>query len=75
MATSFAGYKFLITYGQIFSVVKLIMYYYGVIICPQDYLTLDVLIVVWLTVALSSSKPKSELSERGPSHTDAVDTR
>ena len=66
LATSFAGYKFLITYGQIFSIVKLINYYYGVIMCPQDYLTMDVVIVVWLTIAMSKSKPRAELSSYRP---------
>ena len=31
LCTSFASYKFLIMYGQLFSVLKLICFYYGVI--------------------------------------------
>lgn len=31
--TSIASYKFLITYGLLFSVLKLACYYYGVIMC------------------------------------------
>lgn len=34
LATSFASYKFLIIYGQLFSVLKLICFFFGVIMCP-----------------------------------------
>ena len=40
------GYKFLITYGQIFPVVKLCCFYYGSIMPEMDYIMIDVLIVM-----------------------------
>ena len=42
LATSFASYKFLITYGQLFSCLKLVCFWYGVIMCMMDYVTVDV---------------------------------
>lgn len=41
LATSFAGYKFLITYGQIFPVVKLCCFYFGSIMPEMDYIMID----------------------------------
>eukprot|EP00121_Abeoforma_whisleri_P003250 Awhi_evm2s2916 len=60
--TSFAVYKFLIYYGQIFTMVKLICFYYGVIMCQMDYLFIDAAAVITLgyTMTLSSTNSKLE---------------
>lgn len=66
LATSFAGYKFLITYGQIFPVVKLWCFYYGVIMPMADYLMVDVVIVTTISWALTRAEPLDQLGKYRP---------
>jgi magnesium-transporting ATPase (P-type) len=53
LATSFAGYKFLITYGQLFSVLKVIGFSYGIIMCMVDYIMIDGIGVLGLSFAIT----------------------
>lgn len=66
LATSFAGYKFLITYGQLFSVVKLICLARGVIMCNMDYIFVDAIIIMSLTYTMTLALPLKELSPHRP---------
>ena len=58
LATSFASYKFLIIYGQMFSVVKLASYYFGVLMSPVAYITIDGVAVVALSYFMTLSEPR-----------------
>ena len=49
LATSFASYKFLVTYGQLFSVLKLVCFWYGVIMSMMCYVFIDGLTVLLLS--------------------------
>jgi cation-transporting ATPase 13A3/4/5 len=66
LATSFAGYKFLITYGQIFPVVKLWCFYYGAIMPMFDYLVVDVIIVMAVSWAITKAEPMEALGAQRP---------
>lgn len=59
LATSFAGYKFLVTYGQLFSVVKLLCLKLGVIMCNMDYIFIDVIVVMAMSYVMTKSGPKN----------------
>jgi len=67
LATSFASYKFLIIYGQMFSVVKLASYYFGVLMSPVAYITIDGVAVVALSYFMTLSEPRSRLHQCRPS--------
>jgi magnesium-transporting ATPase (P-type) len=66
LATSFAGYKFLITYGQLFSMCKLCSFYFGVIMCQSCYFTIDIAGVLLLSYAITLSRPRQDLPPRRP---------
>jgi len=66
LAISFGSYKFLITYGQLFSVLKLVCFYYGVIMCMMDYLMIDGIAVLCLSYVLTLSHPVDELPAERP---------
>lgn len=66
LATSFAHWKFLITYGQIFPVVKLWCFSYGVIMPMADYLMIDVVIVSAVSWALTRAEPLDRLGKHRP---------
>ena len=67
LATSFASYKFLIIYGQLFSTIKLISYYFGVLIAPMAYFTIDGGAVLFLSYFMTRSEPKGYLAKERPS--------
>jgi len=66
LATSFATYKFLIIYGQLFSILKLICFYYGVIMCMMDYVAIDGIAVLIISYVMTLSKPLCKLPARRP---------
>jgi len=66
--TSIAAYKFLITYGLLFSVLKLSFYYYGVIMCQMAYFMTEGIAIIALPYAMTLSLPASLLGKRRPSH-------
>lgn len=66
LANSFASYKFLITYGQLFSVLKLICFYYGVIMPMMDYVMIDGVAVLCLSYAMTLSRPVAVLPPDRP---------
>jgi len=65
LVNSFAGYKFLIIYGQLFCVLKLMCFYLGVIMCMMDYVFLDVLAVILLSYTMTFSMPTDALTHPG----------
>ena len=66
LATSFANYKFLISYGMIFSLVKLIGFYYGVIMSAMSYYSIDGLSITSLSYTMTLSPPVDILSKKRP---------
>ncbi|KAH7415779.1 hypothetical protein KP509_14G060200 [Ceratopteris richardii] len=64
--TSFACYKFLIMYGLMFSVFKLICYWYGVIVCQMSYVFIDGVAVLTLGYAMTTSHPEHVLGKVRP---------
>ena len=66
--TSIAAYKFLITYGLLFSVLKLSFYYFGVIMCQMAYFMTEGIAIIALPYAMTLSLPATVLGTRRPSH-------
>ncbi|KAG0585432.1 hypothetical protein KC19_2G011200 [Ceratodon purpureus] len=64
--TSFACYKFLITYGLMFSILKLCAYWYGIILCQMDYIFIDGVAVLSLGYAMTLSYPEDKLAKVRP---------
>ena len=66
LATSFANYKFLIMYGLIFSVVKLVSFWYGVIMSAMSYYCIDGIAITTLCYTMTLSEPVDELKKIRP---------
>lgn len=66
--TSIAAYKFLITYGLLFSVLKLSFYYFGVIMCQMAYFMTEGIAIIAIPYAMTLSLPATLLGKRRPSH-------
>ncbi len=66
LATSFASYKFVLTYGQTYVIAKLTYVYYDVTLPSVAYLIIDVAMILCLTYALTLSRPKDELTKERP---------
>jgi len=67
LATNFSSYKFLIMYGQMFSVVKLVAYYFGAMIPPAALITIDGIAVIILSYLITRTEPKQRLRCERPS--------
>lgn len=61
LANSFAGYKFLIIYGQLFCVMKLSFFYLGVVMSMMCYILVDVLMVTFMSYVVTLSRPTAKL--------------
>ncbi|KAJ1968534.1 hypothetical protein H4R35_006400, partial [Dimargaris xerosporica] len=66
LATSFAGYKYLILYGQTMAMMKTFTFYFSTSISQALWIVVDAFITVGMTVALSYSKPASQLAPQRP---------
>jgi len=66
LATSFACFKFIILYGQLFSIVKMVILYYAVTPPAMDYLTVDVLVIITMSYAMTLSHPQAALRPERP---------
>jgi magnesium-transporting ATPase (P-type) len=66
LATSFANYKFLITYGMQFSVVKLCSFYYGVLMSSMSYYFIDGVALTTICYTMTLSGPLEHLSKQKP---------
>jgi magnesium-transporting ATPase (P-type) len=64
--TSFAVYKFLICYGQLFSMVKLCSFYYGVLMSLLGYIFVDAVAVLTLGYTMTMGGPKNILKKKRP---------
>lgn len=67
LATSFANYKFLISYGLQFSVVKLCSFFYGVLMSCMSYYFIDGVALTTLCYTMTLSRPLNKLSQKRPS--------
>jgi cation-transporting ATPase 13A3/4/5 len=66
LATSFATYKFVLTYGQSYLIAKISYVYYDTSLAGATYLVIDVAMILCLTYSLTLSKPKDELTKDRP---------
>ncbi|KAL7750349.1 hypothetical protein RI367_004122 [Sorochytrium milnesiophthora] len=66
LATSFAGYKFLIMYGLTMSSMCLTMYYFSVVLPQWIWIFIDGIIVVSTSWALTQARPLPTLLPRRP---------
>lgn len=64
--TSFGAYKFIIMYGQLFALLKLCSFWYGVILCQMAYVMFDGIAVITMPIAISMALPLSRLNEYRP---------
>ena len=66
LATSFASYRFLMQYGCGFSLLKLIGYWYGVIMSAVHYIFIDIIIVIIMTWCITLARPRPTLGTDRP---------
>lgn len=66
LATSFASWKFIISYGLLFSTTKLLSYLYGVLMANMSYIVVDGLIVASITYAMNQVHPAEKLTKERP---------
>lgn len=65
--TSFSVYKFLLVYGQFFSVTKMVTFYYGVLMSNAAYMAIDVIAILTLGYTMTLGMPrKNELPKTRP---------
>ncbi|KAJ3367754.1 hypothetical protein GGF31_007101 [Allomyces arbusculus] len=66
LASSFAGFKFLVMYGMTMSAQALTMYYFSVVLPQNIWIMIDGVIVVSSIYALTQAKALSHLEPRRP---------
>jgi cation-transporting ATPase 13A3/4/5 len=66
LANSFASYKFLILYGQVFGLVKVLGQLWGCLISALGYFVIDGAMVIGLSSAISNSNPNLHLGKKTP---------
>ncbi|KAI8076794.1 uncharacterized protein BX664DRAFT_343939 [Halteromyces radiatus] len=66
LATSITGYRYLILYGQVMMMLKIITFYFNTSISQNVWIAVDVLITVLLTIALSRAKAADRLENIRP---------
>jgi cation-transporting ATPase 13A3/4/5 len=66
LATSFAGYKFLIMYGETMCFLELIQYYFTVVVPQWIWVLIDGFVTVGLSYALTQALPAKHLSAQRP---------
>ncbi|XP_063932470.1 polyamine-transporting ATPase 13A3-like isoform X1 [Zophobas morio] len=64
--TSFGVYKFLVCYGQLFSMTKLFCFFYGVLLSLMGCIFADAVAVLTLGYTMTLGRPKSTLKGRRP---------
>ncbi|RKP06679.1 hypothetical protein THASP1DRAFT_31504 [Thamnocephalis sphaerospora] len=66
LATSFAGYKFLILYGETMCFLELVQYYFTVIVPQWIWVLIDGFVTVGLSYALTQAPPARRLAAQRP---------
>ncbi|ORX93922.1 hypothetical protein K493DRAFT_374524 [Basidiobolus meristosporus CBS 931.73] len=66
LATSFAGYKYLIMYGQTMSWMKIFTFYFSMTPSQYVWILIDAFITVGLSWTISQSKPAKRLADSRP---------
>ena len=66
LATSFANYKFLIIYGLLFSIVKLVSFWYGIIMSAMSYYCIDGIAITTICYTMTLSYPIEVLKKIRP---------
>ncbi|KAI9295343.1 hypothetical protein K502DRAFT_324376 [Neoconidiobolus thromboides FSU 785] len=66
LATSFAGYKYLIMYGEIMAWLKIPSFYFSVSVSENIWIAVDAFIAIGMTLAISQSKAAIKLSPYRP---------
>jgi magnesium-transporting ATPase (P-type) len=66
LVTSFAGFKFLISYGQVIQMLKILSMYYAIAINQYAWILCDAFIAVGMSWAISQAKAASSLAPYRP---------
>jgi len=66
LATNFALFKFLVTYGQLFSVLKLMDWALALVMCKMSYYMTDIVGVIGVTSVMTTARPSDKLSKTRP---------
>lgn len=66
LATSLAGYKFLILYGETMASLELFQYYFSVVVAQYSWILVDSIITVGLSGALTMAQPATSLAPSRP---------
>ncbi|KAI9598633.1 hypothetical protein BDF19DRAFT_410707 [Syncephalis fuscata] len=66
LATSFTGYKFLVTYGEVMAFRGIMQSYFSVVMSQWIYVLIDSIITVGLSFALTQAQPARRLAALRP---------
>ena len=66
LANSFASYKFLIAYGQLFALVKMAGYAYATYMFALAYIMIDGVFVIGISTLMTYAEPKTKLTIQLP---------
>lgn len=66
LATSLSSYKLIVTYGLLFSIVKMASFYFAVLMPMLGYVFIDIVAVVPLTFAVTLAQPLPRLGPTRP---------
>jgi cation-transporting ATPase 13A3/4/5 len=66
LTNSFAGYKYLIIYGQLFAMAELAMFYLGAVMSMAQYFYIDIIAIITLGYAIVQSQPLERISPHRP---------
>lgn len=66
LATSITNYKYLVMYGQVMMMLKIFTFYFSVTMGQNIWIYIDVFLTVFLTYAVSQSKPAKRLEPQRP---------
>ncbi|KAI0223304.1 hypothetical protein L0F63_004993 [Massospora cicadina] len=66
LATSFAGYKYLIMYGEIMACLKIISFYFSIQMSAQIWILVDAFIITFMAFAISQAKAAPRLAPSRP---------
>ncbi|KAJ1679407.1 hypothetical protein EV182_002115, partial [Spiromyces aspiralis] len=66
LATSFAGYKYMILYGQTMAMLKLNAFYFAISVSQPLWIFIDALITVGVSAAIAFSPPAKKLAPYRP---------
>lgn len=66
LATNFGSFKFLVMYGQSFSILKLMAFQMGVVMCKMSYVMIDLVGALFFTYVMTIGQPADKLPPTRP---------